>query len=85
MPSLPSVQLITSIFPAEDAFFWVGTRGSPESSVTEVSTNRILAPMEWPNKGGAYEYDDQENSSKYILHFFDNEVVTLKIPSTMTV
>ena len=82
MPSLPSVQLITSIFPAPDAFFWVGTRGSPESSVTDVSTNRILAP----NEGEAYEYYDLDNSFKYILvRIYDNEVVTLKMPSTMTV
>ena len=78
---MPSFQLINSIFPAPDAFFWVGTKGSPESSVTDFSTTKILVPK----TGDVYEYDDQENSSKYILPFFDNEVVTLKMPSTMTV
>merc|ERR1712184_208443 len=65
---------------APDAFFWVGTAGTPET-VADKSTTKIL-------KAGSkksYEYDDTANSAQYILPFFDNEDITLTLPSTMTV
>ena len=68
------------IISAPDAFFWVGTAGTPET-VADKSTTKIL-------KAGSkksYEYDDTAASAQYILPFFDNEDITLTLPSTMTV
>ena len=68
------------IISAPDAFFWVGTAGTPET-VADVSTTKILKV----NSKKSYEYDDTANSAQYILPFFDNEDITLTLPSTMTV
>ena len=75
-------KLIIWIFPAPDAFFWVGTEGSPDN-VADVSTTKILVP----NTGEVYEYDDQAKAStdKYLLPAFNDKDITLKMPSTMTV
>ena len=79
-------KLIIWIFPAPDAFFWVGTEGSP-CNVADVSTTKILAPNPdgWAEEEEGYEYDDNANKKRWLLPFFDNELVTLKMPSNMTV
>ena len=64
---------------APDAFFWVGTAGTPET-VSDFSTTKILADPKH-----SYEYTDTKNSKHYILKRSDKKDITLKLPSSMTV
>ena len=60
-----------------DAFFWVGTEGTPEK--TNVNTTAILAH---PFKGQHYKY---RNAAVPILKAASNEAVTLFLPQNMKV
>merc|ERR1712110_686091 len=64
---------------APDAFFWVGTEGTPET-VTDFSTTKILADSKH-----SYEYTDTANNKHYILKRSDKKDITLTLPSPMTV
>ena len=67
------------IISAPDAFFWVGTAGTPET-VADFSTTKILADSKH-----SYEYTDTKNSKHYILKRSEKKDITLKLPSPMTV